>query len=151
MQNEESFAGGCQCGRTRYRAAGPRDRASVCYCRMCQRAGAAPFMAFVRFRAHQIEWSEPPAVFASSSAVERGFCRHCGTPLTYRQVAGPFVSLTLMSLDHPEGVRPELRFSPQGEASWCGSLAELPIGDVSIFGGDDFVSHQHQPSETPQT
>jgi hypothetical protein len=39
------YVGGCQCGEVRYRAEGPRDRASVCYCRMCQKASGGPFMA----------------------------------------------------------------------------------------------------------
>lgn len=121
-----AYVGGCQCGRVRYRAEGLRDRASVCYCRMCQRAGGAPFMAFVRFRVEQVQWSTPPETFASSNLVERGFCRACGTPLTYRMQGGPYVSLTIMSLDDPAQVQPEMRFHPEGEAPWCATLGELP-------------------------
>ena len=79
------FEGGCQCGWVRYRARGPRDRASICYCRMCQKASGGPFMAYVRFPADQVEWLTAPRVFASSNRAERGFCPLCGTPLTYRK------------------------------------------------------------------
>ena len=136
------YAGGCQCGKTRYRAEGPRDRASVCYCRMCQKASGGPFMAFVRFPADQVHWSKPPSVFASSNIVERGFCADCGTPLTYRQTGGPFVSLTINSLDDPEAVRPEMRFSPQAEMSWCGSLANLPTAEMDLTHPSGFVNYQ---------
>jgi hypothetical protein len=139
-----AYVGGCQCGRIRYRAEEPRDRASVCYCRMCQKASGAPFMAFVRFPASQVTWSTPPDVFASSNRVERGFCRDCGTPLSYRQIGGPNISLTICSLDDPEQVRPEMRFSGGMEASWCGSLSTLPTREMDFAGTDGFVNHQHQ-------
>jgi hypothetical protein len=137
------FIGGCQCGKVRYRAHAPVARASVCYCRMCQRAGAAPFMAFARFPADSVEWSSPPAIFASSNLVERGFCRDCGTPLSYRQTGGRWLSVTLMTLDDPEAVRPALRYSPRGEVSWCRGLETLPEGELAITGPEaGMVSHQ---------
>ena len=138
------YVGGCQCGRIRYRAEGPRDRSSVCYCRMCQKASGGPFMAFVRFPVQQVHWSKPPAVFASSNVVERGFCSDCGTPLSYRQVNGPYVSLTINSLDDPEAVRPELRFSPEAEVSWCGTLADLPAEEMDMTDSPGFVNYQHR-------
>jgi hypothetical protein len=136
------YVGGCQCGRIRYRAEGPRDRSSVCYCRMCQKASGAPFMAFVRFPAHQVHWSKSPAIFASSNLVERGFCSDCGTPLSYRQVSGPNISLTINSLDDPESVQPEFRFSAQLEVSWCSSLATLPTKEMDLTGSPGFVNRQ---------
>jgi hypothetical protein len=137
------FVGGCQCGRIRYRAEGPRDRASVCYCRMCQKASGAPFMAFVRFPARQVHWSQLPDTFASSNRVERGFCRACGTPLTYRQIDGPNISVTINSLDDPESVRPEMRFSPDREVSWCRGLQALPGVEMDLTQSPGFVSNQH--------
>jgi hypothetical protein len=139
-----AFIGGCQCGRIRYRAEEPRARASVCYCRMCQKASGAPFMAFVRFPASQVTWSTPPDVFASSNLVERGFCRTCGTPLSYRQTGGPNISLTIGSLDDPESVRPEMRFSAGMEVSWCGSLSALPTREMEVTGTAGFTNYQRQ-------
>ena len=136
-------AGGCQCGKVRYRAEGPRDRASVCYCRMCQKASGAPFMAFVRFPARNVSWSTPPATFSSSTIVERGFCRDCGTPLTYRNVQGPNISLTLNSLDDPGSVRPEFSFSNDRKAPWLDALNGLQAVDMDVAGAPPLVSHQH--------
>ena len=130
-----SYTGGCQCGKVRFRAEGPRERASVCYCRMCQKASGAPFMAFVRFPAANVVWSSPPATFASSNAVERGFCRDCGTPLTYRNIHGPNVSLTLNSLDEPDAVAPEFSFSTEQKASWLNNLDGLETLETDPVGG----------------
>lgn len=136
------FEGGCQCGRVRYRARGPRDRASVCYCRMCQKASGGPFMAFVRFPAEQVEWIRPPSVFASSNRVERGFCPDCGTPLTYRQIGGQYISLTLHSLDDLAQVRPEMAFSPGTAPDWCFALAELPPQQMDFSADPEFRNNQ---------
>ena len=136
------FAGGCQCGHTRYRAQGPRDRASVCYCRMCQKAAGGPFMAFVRFAADQVEWLTAPSVFASSNRAERGFCALCGTPLSYRHIGGPYISLTLHSLDDPGLVRPEIAFSAAAAPPWCLALADLPAAEMDFSVDPDFRNYQ---------
>jgi hypothetical protein len=109
---------------------------------MCQKASGAPFMAFVRFPASQVTWSTPPDLFASSNLVERGFCRDCGTPLSYRQTGGPNISLTINSLDDPESARPEMRFSADRAVSWCGSLSMLPTREMDYAETEGFVSHQ---------
>jgi hypothetical protein len=141
------YTGGCQCGRVRYRAHPPRDRACVCYCRMCQKASGGPFMAMVRFQASQVEWTTPPEIFASSNQVERGFCRDCGTPLTYRHLEGPYLSLTLNSLDDPESIRPEMRFCPTNQVSWCAGLDSLPAREMDLTVTPGFVNNQRgQPA-----
>jgi hypothetical protein len=112
---------------------------------MCQKASGGPFMAFVRFHANQVQWSRPPDVFASSNLVERGFCRNCGTPLSYRQLDGPYISLTINSLDDPESVRPEMRFSANMEVSWCSSLSALPTREMDVTATAGFINHQYQP------
>jgi len=136
------FEGGCQCGRTRYRARGPRDRASICYCRMCQKASGGPFMAFVRFPADQVEWLTAPSVFASSNRAERGFCAVCGTPLTYRHISAPYISVTLHSLDDPTTVRPDTVFSPGAAPDWCFALADLPKQQMDFAADPDFRNYQ---------
>jgi hypothetical protein len=143
---EDDLTGGCQCGAVRYRVPAQPLRTSVCYCRMCQRASGAPFMAFMRHVAADVAWSGQPAIFKSSSFVERGFCGACGTPLSYRWVEGPNVSLTVNSLDDPEAVRPDLRYSPETEVSWCRTLQGLPAKSVDVTGEARFVNHQRTVS-----
>ena len=63
-------------------------------------------MVFVRFLNADLAWSTPPEIFASSNLVERGFCRRCGTPLSYREIERANISVTLGSLDDPDAVSP---------------------------------------------
>jgi hypothetical protein len=139
-----AYTGGCQCGRVRYRAEAPRARSSICYCRMCQRASGQPFMAFVRFKAAQVAWSTPPETFASSNRVERGFCRDCGTPLTYKVIGGDHLSVTLMSLDDPS-IAPEFVFAPEAKAAWLVRLDALAPLSMDFTDGPAMVSRQAEP------
>src|SRR5437660_5532963 len=141
------LTGGCQCGAVRYALRTPSTHASVCYCRMCQRASGGPFMAFARVRASDIEWTRGrPALFASSNLAERGFCPACGTPLTYRFVEGPNISVTVGSLDAPESARPEVRYCAESELAWVATLPTLPTRRVEdLFGPEHlarFASNQ---------
>ena len=100
-------------------------------------------MAFVRFPAAKVSWSAAPATFASSDAVERGFCRDCGTPLTYRKVGGPNVSLTLNSLDDPSAVTPEFSVAHGQKAPGLDDLDGLEVVEPDGPGAPTIVSRQH--------
>jgi len=141
-----AYTGGCQCGKIRFHCNAPADHASVCYCRMCQKASGAPFMAFVSFPAAQVQWTIPPQIFASSNQIERGFCANCGTPLTYRENTSQLISITINSLDDPESARPLVRFEANSEVSWCRTLANLPAKEFDLTTSPDFINYQHRDS-----
>jgi hypothetical protein len=101
-------------------------------------------MAFARYANEDVHWSGALNLFRSSTFAERGFCGTCGTPLTYRWIAGPNISLTINSFDDPEAVRPELRYSPDAEVSWGRTLGELPAKDLDVTGASGFVSYQRE-------
>jgi len=106
----ESFTGGCQCGAVRYRVAGPLQHASICNCRMCQKALGNFFAPFASFEG-RVEWTRgEPTEFRSSQQVRRGFCNNCGTPLTYRWGEHE-PSLTIGSLDDPDAVLPTVELA----------------------------------------
>jgi hypothetical protein len=101
----EIFTGGCQCGAVRFRVAGPLRHASICNCRMCQKALGNLFGAWAEFDA-PVTWTRGrPSVFRSSAKVQRGFCNQCGTPLTY-QWGNSHPSLTVGAFDHPNDIMP---------------------------------------------
>ena len=106
----EVFTGGCQCGAVRYRATGPVQHASICNCRMCQKALGNLFAPFVSFSGG-VEWTRgKPGLFRSSARVRRGFCPNCGTPLSY-QWGESDPSVTVGSLDQPDAVVPQAEFA----------------------------------------
>jgi hypothetical protein len=121
------LAGGCACGRHRYRTRGvPRDL-TLCHCTDCRRASGAPAVAWVTFRASEIEWTLTPALRQSSPRAQRGFCPDCGTQLSFFLVAEPdAVDLTLCSLDDPEALAPEDHTYTRSRLSWLQTSDDWP-------------------------
>jgi len=108
----ETLTGGCQCGRIRYAVAVDDDDAYLCHCRMCQRATGGVSIAFKSVRISDVAWTtQPPERFRSSPIAERGFCRECGTPLTFEFVKpGETMDLTVGSFDQPGRFVPRHHF-----------------------------------------
>lgn len=149
---ETMLTGGCQCGALRYRLRTWPKRASICFCRMCQKASGNPFMTFASVPLADLEWTHGTlATFASSNLAERGFCKACGTPLTYRFTEGSTISVTFGSLDEPNAVEPSTRYNAEGEPDWCRNIDALPAKTFD-FTTDErfskrFVSHQHSDED----
>ena len=121
------FSGGCQCGAVRYRLAAAPARANVCHCRMCQKAGGAPFMAFTGVKRADLAFTRgAPARYASSAIAERGFCAACGTPLTFEMVGRDWISVTIGSLDDPASFAPGVQLGIEARVPWSTTLASLP-------------------------
>ena len=124
------MTGGCQCGAVRFRAASLLDNPHVCHCRMCQKATGSFFAALVGVPKTDLTWTRGHAVtFQSSSDVERGFCRDCGTPLFFHHIPGKHVSISIGAFDTPAAI--PLAFE-LGHADRAPQLDQ--IGQVKQFG-----------------
>ena len=131
-QSRPSLTGGCQCAAVRYRLDAEPGDANICHCRMCQKAGGAPFMAFTGVGAKDFVVTQGEiATFASSDIAERGYCKDCGTPLTYRGTKGEHVSVTIGSLDDPNAVAPESQLGVESQLKWLASALSLPATTVA--------------------
>jgi hypothetical protein len=127
MEADAGLTGGCQCGAIRYRLDAAPIRANICHCRMCQKAGAAPFMAFAAVPVEKFAVTHGAiATFASSDIAERGFCSVCGTPLTYRELKSADISVTIMSLDDPNAVAPDTQLGAESQVHWLAGALALP-------------------------
>lgn len=133
-----AFSGGCQCGALRYHVAAGPAFASICHCRMCQRATGGPFAALLKVAAARLRWAGEPGVFASSSLAERGFCPACGTPLFYRQKGSDWIELTSGSLPPGVAFTPVRQWGLEGRQPWLAGLA-IPGAPTTER---DVISHQ---------
>jgi hypothetical protein len=151
-ENAPLYTGGCQCGAIRFKAQSV-GRASICHCRMCQKAFGAFYAPFVT--GHGVEWTRgSPKYFASSSRALRGFCADCGTPLTY-QADGGGVELAIGAFDDPTRIAPTIQVNPTDKLPYVDSLAGLPMrGPGDNADNDSFlasvVSHQHPDHDTAE-
>ena len=121
------MTGGCQCGAVRYALYAEPTGASICHCRMCQKAFGNYFAPFTGVRLKDLAWTRgTPGIFKSSELVERGFCRDCGTPLSYRKVEKDRISVSIGSLDDPGRIRMEKQDGIESRLAAFATLHELP-------------------------
>ena len=145
------LTGGCQCGAVRFRCES-LGRASICHCRMCQKAFGGHYGPLVT--AHGLVWTRgAPKRFASSNKIARGFCAECGTPLTYEPIGLGHVEVALGAFDHPAEIPPTIQVGTESRMPWFHELATLPgrppadqARAEAFFA--DVVSHQHPDHDT---
>ena len=150
------ITGGCQCGAVRYALHAVPTGAHICHCRMCQKAFDLFFAPLARVPLDMFELTRGElAVFRSSEPTERGFCRDCGTPLTFRYLDKPRINIALGSLDQPAAIPPLHQYGIESRMPWFGTLATLPGETTTEEDVPDLAaaiaasSHQHPDHDTP--
>ena len=123
------LSGGCLCGAVRYEFdAAPLYPPTLCHCRSCQRASGAHAVAWITVPLASLQYAQGrPASIASSPGVKRGFCSHCGTPLTYwNEARAPEIDITICTLDDPAVIAPIDHIWTADAVGWECKLAQLP-------------------------
>ncbi len=149
MSDKEAHSGGCQCGAVRFRVT-RLGRPSICHCRMCQKAFGGFFGPLVT--GLEFSWTRgAPKYFASSSAIRRGFCGDCGTPLTYE--GDTYTEFAIGAFDDPEVARPVIQANLADKLSYTDHLHELPCLSDEKQAERSAVyatrtSHQHPDHDT---
>jgi hypothetical protein len=145
---QQTLTGGCQCGAVRYEWLERPRFSSVCHCSMRQKASGQPFMGYTGGKREHLRWTRgQPSVFKSSNKAERGFCKDCGTPLTYEFEGTGDISVTINSLDDPEAMPPSKQFGIEAKVSWVDGIHALPAESTDDWfkDGGSLVSNQYPP------
>lgn len=150
---DPSLTGGCQCGAVRFRAA-RLGRATICHCRMCQKAFGGFFGPLVT--AFGVTWTRgEPSHFRSSNLFRRGFCAACGTPLSYGTVPPDpdgSIELAIGAFDDPTRAAPVLQVNPADKLPFYDRLSTLPLRDsypqAWLETMARIVSYQHPDHDT---
>jgi len=146
--------GGCQCGAVRFACDGDKlGHASICHCRMCQKAFGAYYAPLVSFSAGGVSWTRGQRkLFRSSNHVSRGFCGDCGTPLTY-EADGYEPSIAAGAFDDPAALPPTLQYGIEALLPFVDTLADLPrkateetFGDAAFLAS--ITNYQHPDHDT---
>lgn len=120
----EIHTGGCQCGAVRFRVEGTLTDASVCHCRMCQKAFGSFYAPLVSVLGAKFEWTRgAPKKFQSSNAAMRGFCENCGTPLTYEAPDG--LAIAIGAFDRPADILPTLQWGVEAKLPYVDDIPNL--------------------------
>ena len=145
--------GGCQCGAVRYALYAEPNNASVCHCRMCQKASGNLFQALAGVKHADLAWTRgTPKFFKSSEVIARDFCGDCGTPLTYRQLDNDRVSISVGSLDDPALVPITTQYGMESHIPGVEKISQLPSQKTSDWvdpsRAPKLASHQHPDHDT---
>lgn len=154
------ITGGCQCGAVRYKVE-KLGRASICHCRMCQKAFGGFFGPLVSVKG--LVWTRGErAIFHSSNRNWRGFCNRYGTPLSYEfEIAGEGgkdtgagIELSIGSLNNPDLAAPSVQINIDSKLHFLDDLFDKPsVKPMQLEsedkGGDtSIISNQHPDFDT---
>lgn len=154
LDNKPVYAGGCQCGAVRFRVEGALSDASVCHCRMCQKAFGSFYAPLASVRGLAFQWTRgEPKWFSSSNFARRGFCAECGTPLAYEAPDG--LALAIGAFDEPAGIVPTIQWGVEARLPYVDAIPDLPAEDTMADAEAagflaDLVSYQHPDYDTDQ-
>jgi len=142
--------GGCQCGAVRFRIRGELGRASICHCRMCQKAFGGFFGPLVSAPKDGVEWTrEEPSYYQSSVNIDRGFCARCGTPLTYRHPEG--LEIAIGAFDDRSDLAPRIQVNTGSAIAWVEHIFDAPkrsLADDRARRQEAVISFQHPDHDT---
>jgi hypothetical protein len=127
------ITGRCLCGAITYRAEAPPLWQMHCHCESCRRTTGSAFASFIGLRDGTWRWTQgTPAIYRSSSGVERLFCPACGTPMAYRADRFPGeTDLYAVPLDNAETSRPTAHVHAAEMQHWADIHDGLPRHDAT--------------------
>ena len=120
--------GGCLCGAIRYESTKPPNLVGFCHCRMCQQSGGNLFIVFADFSDEYFRITRgEPRYYRSSEVATRGFCRKCGTPISFQYDGSAGPAIMVGTLDHPEDWPPTWEHSGvESKVPWFEISDDLP-------------------------
>jgi hypothetical protein len=136
----------------RFHVEGALGDASICHCRMCQKASGNFYQPLVSVRGAKLTWTRgEPKRFQSSNFAFRGFCADCGTPLFYEAPDG--VALSIAAFDDPGAIPPTIQWGVEAKLPYVDAVPSLPGKDTmedqnSASFLHDLVSYQHPDYDT---
>lgn len=154
LDNKPVHTGGCQCGAVRFRVEGALGGASVCHCRMCQKASGNFYAPLISIGEAKLQWTRGARkLFCSSNHVSRGFCADCGTPLTYEAPDG--LALMIGAFDDPSRLAPQIQYGVEARLPYVDGVADLPVretmaDEVAAAFLASLVSFQHPDYDTDE-
>ncbi len=120
--------GGCQCGAVRIEAVGDPLWTARCHCVDCRKATGAEAAAFAGFAKESVTIKgDSFGEHESSPGVFRGFCKTCGSRLTYRAAKWPDeLHLHIGAMKTPDAFAPGGNVMTDEKVSWVRLEDDLP-------------------------
>jgi hypothetical protein len=118
--------GGCFCGAVRFKTEGEPVNVRICHCRNCQKAMGSPFFARALFDQRSLVVEGETADYPSSEALDRVFCKVCGTRLFSLRTNGTVVGVALAVFDDRNAFAPTEHIWVSEKMAWLRLDDDLP-------------------------
>ncbi len=85
--NPDHARGSCLCGAVSFAAQLPSKWVAHCHCTRCRRAHGAAFVTWAGFPSAAVVIDDAQSALrwhTAETGAQRGFCRHCGSPMFFR-------------------------------------------------------------------
>lgn len=97
----EKHTASCMCGNITLEATGPAHYTEYCHCKWCQQSSGSAFISWVVFDDDKVKVTKGQlSHYQSGAKSKRGFCRDCGSTISF-QFPGNF-DIALGVMDNPE-------------------------------------------------
>ena len=127
MNQARKTTGRCLCGDVCYEGSGEPRWVVNCHCKWCQRHSGAAFLTYVGFATEDLVWPKnSPAIYRTDDGVERGFCAHCGSTMTFARPELNEINVFAGTLDDPNSIKPTLHAFYDSHFSWLEINDETP-------------------------
>ena len=102
----KAVAGGCYCGKVRYRASRVGPDVTECHCSQCRKQSGHRHASINAAAGDvEIDGTDDLTWFRASASAERGFCATCGSHLFWRSLSNDDIAILAASVDEPTGLR----------------------------------------------
>jgi hypothetical protein len=144
MENQIPVSGGCLCGAIRYESIAAPLRGTYCHCAMCQKGYGGLFQMAVKFAGSAFRYTKGmPKFYRSSPYGKRGFCPHCGSPITFNYEGNHDSWILFGSLDRPGDWPmtkdatwgPIVHFCVESKVAWyeiADGLPQMTVEDIPV-------------------
>ena len=97
----ETHTASCMCGGITLEATGPARYTEYCHCKWCQQSSGSAFISWIIFAKENVKvTSGELSYFYSSENGRRGFCKDCGSTMSFHSPKNFDIALGVM--DSPE-------------------------------------------------
>ncbi len=114
--------GSCLCGQVKFSFKTIVAAPSHCHCSMCRKFHGAAMGSYCVVRRDDFSWDsggELVKYFQSSDQVQRGFCSHCGSSLTFENSSeAEYIDIALGTLDQQIELLPDTHIYVNDSVNW---------------------------------
>lgn len=130
-ETQDTFEGGCRCGKVRYKSNAPPMVSLHCHCRDCQYASGGAFSTIVIVASKEVELNGELNGYTvtadSGNQLTRKFCPTCGTPILTQLLSNDdILVLKAGTMDDPSWLTPVSHTWTASGLPWSATLDELP-------------------------